>query len=1705
MVDNKKDIIIQVEIANNIYTEIDKLKKELSTLAPTTQIKPVLDTSNISKQDWDKDLAKFNTINIKSSLDKGFHLNIKNAKQALNSLKTDATIPIKITPVGTDSLAGVTRLDWEKLSPPGSISQNIKTLNSALTSLTNRLSGRKIAATGETKSLATIINETAAAFSGMAASAASAAAAVGGIKTAGIASDPTKSRAGGKKSKFDISTFSPEEQRYYFDKSPKMNARELGDLQKFLAGNAKQRSLNTFTGDAALNNFSGMQDMGGLKGAMARVLLFGSATSVLYGGIAAIRKAIDVTVNLENEMVQLQKVMDDTTPFDQMKKTMFDLSETFGVNILQITKLAKIWAQQGYDMVSTMKLTEVSMMAMNALNIDSAQSTDFLTSVTRVWGVELNGLKKVMASVMKVQADYAIESEDLTVILTKIGSGVRSAGDSMAFLAGASTALRETTRKSASQIFTSLKTIYAKSFGDDVIKALADVGVYAKMSTDQFRPFNDILAELAGKWGQLTDTERKHLAIVIGQTRYWSDFVALMENFSIVQSATLSFYRAWDEASKASELQQKSLKNTLQGVFSSFSKIGDTFGTKFFTPLIKSISGPIKAVADLLSKLGGAQTALVFAVSLKLLSGAFKTVFGHFPAYEKFLGRSGLAGAAFARSVIAQRTAMMASISAGTKYGATIRYIANNMELLTKTAGTAKNTVLAFSVAMARLKAVTALVWTSVKGLLAGFARFTLWTAAFWAAGEALGWLISKFSSAESAARKFAESLPEDVIEKINSLGKTDSATGRKVTAFDDTKRALDILIPKLIERQKELSTENKKYILTWQDVESVISTLDSKTIQTLKGNYGDLLKSVEDQKKIWEDIQTVVAITQNLVWGDTIKKASELKTKLTAGLTSAISVSKEFGDAFKEATGLSEKDFDSNDKIIKAISDNMEEISRNPKLHNLAVKLSKIISGQEIKIPIYQEKLGYDKKVFSESQINDIAKVLAFALSPVQEKFSQYIKLNPVDILSNSIIGDLNSAKFKSVKEMHEYGQDVASAVKMVNDTIDKQVNDITGIGDINNLRIINKGKKTEFGELFIDSPGKASKAFGELRSELEKIKLLYNAGAIFPEDILKEQQKAYSNYSNEIISEFQAANHDLEVLSKKRTDIISIIQADPNSGQFMKDYKPGTDIADYLVRVSENSQDASDDVAENFNEAAVAAEKSAAAGLKYFAENAKKLKGVIADEQEQKKNLLELTTAYNNLKSVALEPLAKINALLGKQSVIQKILKSNQEYLDKTAIDYLKNRLELEKQVNDVILDSERIYATTSGGRTNYKLLEASKRKELELHRYYALKENEINIEKQKREVEHAKTPRLIAGKFISSAMAELFNARNDIENADREGQLSNLDDVKASNIEIINQDHIMYTYSQRLSEQYAIWNDHLKDVQERTDFIKDTIANSITDFSRINETHGLSVLTDTIGKIGKRFQEEQAKIFINSVIHSKLGAFVLPSEEDIKFTERLTATSAAFYNSVYSAMHAGVIEMASVLGKSVPINEDIATRAKLEQEASSAADIKKFANIAAIGNLASTIGLSFLNGNEQGKQQGSQIGSILGAVLPKLLGASPIVGSIASVVGLLGGGVIGSLLGGKQEQKQDTMIGQLKLIEQNTARVADLTDKLVNIPGSVFLPPTGGFMLNGNIVINANGISNPQQVVDMTVNRLSREFGLAARRSGSRGNIY
>lgn len=186
--------------------------------------------------------------------------------------------------------------------------------------------------------------------------------------------------------------------------------------------------------------------------------------------------------------------------------------------------------------------------------IESSEATELLTSSLNGYKVAAEDAMSIVDKISAIDLEAATSSEELAVALARTANSANDAGVSFDKLLAMIGTTSSVTRKSASTIGESFKTIFARMSNvaagkdtddegeslNDVEKTLTKLDIKLRDSVGQWRSFEEVLDEVAEKWnnGVFNDVEKSQVATAIAGVRQQENFRALMNNWTEVQRLT---------------------------------------------------------------------------------------------------------------------------------------------------------------------------------------------------------------------------------------------------------------------------------------------------------------------------------------------------------------------------------------------------------------------------------------------------------------------------------------------------------------------------------------------------------------------------------------------------------------------------------------------------------------------------------------------------------------------------------------------------------------------------------------------------------------------------------------------------------------------------------------------------------------------------------------------------------------------------------------------------------------------------------------------------------------------------------------------------------------------------------------------------------------------------------------------------------------
>ena len=278
---------------------------------------------------------------------------------------------------------------------------------------------------------------------------------------------------------------------------------------------------------------------------------------IIYKGVEllqqGLRESITTITELNKAMTDVQMVTGDTAEQTaELAHQYSEMAKTLGATTTEIANGAAEWLRQGKSVEETNQLLEASMVLSKVGAIESSQATELLTSTLNGYKMEAQDAMHVVDALSAVDLAAATSVEELAVALQSTANMARVNGVGFEQLIGMVGAVSEASRRSASVVGNSFKTIFSRltnvaagKMTDDLGEPLNDVetvfnGLNIKLrdSSGEFRNMYDVISELADKWAELDNVEQNWVATSVAGTRQRETFLTLMENWD--RAVTLS-------------------------------------------------------------------------------------------------------------------------------------------------------------------------------------------------------------------------------------------------------------------------------------------------------------------------------------------------------------------------------------------------------------------------------------------------------------------------------------------------------------------------------------------------------------------------------------------------------------------------------------------------------------------------------------------------------------------------------------------------------------------------------------------------------------------------------------------------------------------------------------------------------------------------------------------------------------------------------------------------------------------------------------------------------------------------------------------------------------------------------------------------------------------------------------------------------------
>lgn len=394
-------------------------------------------------------------------------------------------------------------------------------------------------------------------------------------------------------------------------------------------------------------------------GITKKVATFGLATNIIQGVGTAAKAMVGSVFELDASLTELRKVSGLTgQELQTFTKSAFEVGQEVGRTGIEVTDAATEFAKMGHSVNESLELSRISTMFQNVADseISAGDAATFINSQLVAFNLTASDAINVIDKVNEVSNNYAVSSTELSSALEGSAAALAANNNSMDQSIALVTAGLEVMPGQANRMGNALRTIgirigaLAKE-SDTWVAANGKVNVSLKDSQGNLRSTYDIMQDLyngvegqSAAWNTLTDSERLAISQTAAGTTRFTEFRAVMDNFTTAINANQTALNSQGSAAKENEAFMDSLEGKLKQLQSAFADLANKLINSDFIKGIIDIGTAILKVAS--SDFGqfAIKATAVIAV-IKLLSSGFQklvTTMGGFSLSKLINGFSGL-------------------------------------------------------------------------------------------------------------------------------------------------------------------------------------------------------------------------------------------------------------------------------------------------------------------------------------------------------------------------------------------------------------------------------------------------------------------------------------------------------------------------------------------------------------------------------------------------------------------------------------------------------------------------------------------------------------------------------------------------------------------------------------------------------------------------------------------------------------------------------------------------------------------------------------------------------------------------------------------------------------------------------------------------------------------------------------------------------
>lgn len=340
------------------------------------------------------------------------------------------------------------------------------------------------------------------------------------------------------------------------------------------------------------------------------------------------RQIVSSVMDVDAALTTLQMATGvSNTQAQELMSTYSEMGSTLKATATDVAASATEWLKQGKTIAESQKLAEDSIILSKIGDLSSEDATKTITAAMKSYNLDEAEVMNFVDQISAIDMASATDVGGLATAFNEVAANARQAGVETQELLSYAAVIGETTQEGMASVGTSLNAIFARmgniklarlkdyeNNGEDlsnVETVLRGVGISLRSSTNEFRDFDEVLAETASRWNSFSGVQKRAVSQAFAGTHHMNEFMILMQNFPKAQEYMQIATDSSGESMRKYEAYTESAAGKIENFKNSFQTLSTTvLNSDIFKGVIDSGSQFLDILTKITS-IGGGLPALL--------------------------------------------------------------------------------------------------------------------------------------------------------------------------------------------------------------------------------------------------------------------------------------------------------------------------------------------------------------------------------------------------------------------------------------------------------------------------------------------------------------------------------------------------------------------------------------------------------------------------------------------------------------------------------------------------------------------------------------------------------------------------------------------------------------------------------------------------------------------------------------------------------------------------------------------------------------------------------------------------------------------------------------------------------------------------------------------------------------------------------------